>query len=482
MKQPARLLATLALAFLAFAPMAHAQTAVAGAPATIDYQGTVLDTAGAVLAPTTPINYTMQFRIYDQQTSGNIIWAESQIVTVDKGAFSVRLGSGVPIASGAATEGSTRDLRLAFNTRERYLGLTVVIPGQPTAEITPRLAFLSSPFTLVAERAKLADTATTATVANSVVQGSGTSTLGATTVSGFTLAGPGRINGANVLEFGSGVTGKETNAGKIGYSTFTPGALDIIGAGTTNTNRKIQMIAEGGVGITGPLNVSGRITGDGSGLTGVTATLGDGTVTTTKLANGSVDLDKLVAAVKDALCPPGTIVAYGGNTPPAGWFLCDGANVSRTTYAALFTAISTNFGNAAGDASKFTLPDLRGRFLRGRDGGAGRDPDRASRVALTLGGATGDAVGSLQPFALQLHDHGFKDGYFAQAQPNNQAWPGMTFAAAPSNWGVNSDIEQTSSERVWERVGTTNSILAGATTSSAETRPVNVYVNYIIKY
>jgi hypothetical protein len=41
------------------------------------------------------------------------------------------------------------------------------------------------------------------------------------------------VIGATYLDFGADVPGKEANAGKIGYQTFTTGALDIIGAGTT---------------------------------------------------------------------------------------------------------------------------------------------------------------------------------------------------------------------------------------------------------
>src|SRR5256885_7416977 len=41
------------------------------------------------------------------------------------------------------------------------------------------------------------------------------------------------------------ISGKEGNAGKIGYQTFTPDALDIVGAGTAGTNRKIKLWAEG---------------------------------------------------------------------------------------------------------------------------------------------------------------------------------------------------------------------------------------------
>jgi hypothetical protein len=61
------------------------------------------------------------------------------------------------------------------------------------------------------------------------------------------------INGNNALELGADVAGKEPNAGKIGYQTFTPGALDIIGAGTNSANRRIRLWAEGGLELVGTI-------------------------------------------------------------------------------------------------------------------------------------------------------------------------------------------------------------------------------------
>ena len=54
------------------------------------------------------------------------------------------------------------------------------------------------------------------------------------------------ITSSNTLEFGANVAGKQANAGKIGYQTFTPGALDIVGAGTNTASRKIKFWTEGG--------------------------------------------------------------------------------------------------------------------------------------------------------------------------------------------------------------------------------------------
>ena len=62
--------------------------------------------------------------------------------------------------------------------------------------------------------------------------------------------------------------------------------------------------------------------------------------------------------------PVGTILAHAANTPPTGFLECNGSNISRSTYATLFAAISTTFGVGDG-SSTFALPDLRGQFIRG---------------------------------------------------------------------------------------------------------------------
>ena len=73
--------------------------------------------------------------------------------------------------------------------------------------------------------------------------------------------------------------------------------------------------------------------------------------------------------------PPGTILAYGGpisdesrsDLKSRGWLLCDGAEVSQTSYPDLWRAIGLTWGT--GDRARtFNLPDLRGVFLRGMNG------------------------------------------------------------------------------------------------------------------
>ena len=64
--------------------------------------------------------------------------------------------------------------------------------------------------------------------------------------------------------------------------------------------------------------------------------------------------------------PSGVVLAFGGLVAsiPTGWLHCDGSAISRATFAALFTALSTRYG--AGDGSTtFNIPDFRGRSIFG---------------------------------------------------------------------------------------------------------------------
>jgi len=77
--------------------------------------------------------------------------------------------------------------------------------------------------------------------------------------------------------------------------------------------------------------------------------------------------------------PVGAIVTMAAPSIPAGFLECNGATVKRADYPALFSLIGTTYG--AGDSSTtFTLPDLRGEFIRGFDNGRGIDSGRGYGV------------------------------------------------------------------------------------------------------
>jgi microcystin-dependent protein len=89
-----------------------------------------------------------------------------------------------------------------------------------------------------------------------------------------------------------------------------------------------------------------------------------------------------IAGTTAATVPSGSVMTFAMNTAPTGWLKANGAAVSRTTYAALFTAIGTTFGVGDGSTT-FNLPDLRGEFMRGWDDGRGIDSGRVFGSAQT---------------------------------------------------------------------------------------------------
>ncbi|MFA6984625.1 MAG: phage tail protein [Arenimonas sp.] len=92
-----------------------------------------------------------------------------------------------------------------------------------------------------------------------------------------------------------------------------------------------------------------------------------------------------------ALLPVGVTFPYSGTSAPSGYLFCYGQAVSRTTYSALFAALSTTYGTGDGSTT-FNLPDLRGRVVAGRDdmgGGVG-----AERLTNADDGLNGDTLGA----------------------------------------------------------------------------------------
>jgi microcystin-dependent protein len=61
----------------------------------------------------------------------------------------------------------------------------------------------------------------------------------------------------------------------------------------------------------------------------------------------------------------GIIIPWSAASLPSGFLECDGSNVSRSTYSALFAVVGTVYG--AGDGSStFGLPDLQNRVCLGK--------------------------------------------------------------------------------------------------------------------
>lgn len=137
------------------------------------------------------------------------------------------------------------------------------------------------------------------------------------------------------------------------------------------------------------------------------------------------------------LMPPGLMAPFAGGSAPAGWLLCFGQTISRTTYAALFAAIGTSYGTGDGTTT-FNLPDLRGRVPAGKDDMGGSAASRLTNATMTPDGVTLGAVGGEQTHTLTTpeipaHNHTATDsGHFHNignvlrnvGSSNNQFVPG----------------------------------------------------------
>lgn len=86
----------------------------------------------------------------------------------------------------------------------------------------------------------------------------------------------------------------------------------------------------------------------------------------------------------------GEVTSYAGTTAPAGWFLCFGQAISRTSYPELFFVCGTQYGSGDGSTT-FNLPDLRGRTVYGRDDMGG---SVAGRITAAVSGVTGTTLGA----------------------------------------------------------------------------------------
>lgn len=186
-----------------------------------------------------------------------------------------------------------------------------------------------------------------------------------------------------------------------------------------------------------------------------------------------------LSTVSGAFVPPGTILSFAGTTAPTGYLLADGSAVSRTTYSNLFAVIGESFGEGDGSTT-FNLPDLRGRFLRGVDGGTGRDVNAATRTAMQTGGNTGNNVGSIQNDSMQSHNHQWHNwtgaGTQSQFYDSNGNAQNMTQTGITAN---NHLLANNAGSAFDADAYTTSHFELG---NSTETRPLNAYVHFVVKY
>lgn len=158
-------------------------------------------------------------------------------------------------------------------------------------------------------------------------------------------------------------------------STLTSTSGWSVGYDTTNTASADSPTTEGWVGVAGLTVALGSIVSQATD------------------ANGPLfQVDGLGGGGWQAVMPAGAVLPYAASAAPAGFLLCDGSAVSRTTYARLFATIGTTYG--AGDGSTtFNVPNMADRMPVGVSG------------TKALGSAGGAASVTLAAANLPNHTH-----------------------------------------------------------------------------
>lgn len=213
------------------------------------------------------------------------------------------------------------------------------------------------------------------------------------------------------------------------------------------------------------------------------------------------------------IAPTGTVLPFAGSTAPEGWAICNGAAINRTTYATLFSVISTTYGTGDGSIT-FNLPDMQGVFPRGSGtngtgnyGGAtghtpaGGSPGNKGRQYTRTNGITVSGGSASGTFASSSHSHEYShfhevpigyDGvnfWWGNATVGNTvvndnnyrvssstlANPGFRRNQMPTNY-LNTTTTGGNSAN-----GSVSSTASSLNAGDAETTPAFLALNYIIK-
>lgn len=157
------------------------------------------------------------------------------------------------------------------------------------------------------------------------------------------------------------------------------------------------------------------------------------------------------------LVPTGGIIQYAGNSSfPTGYLNCDGSAVSRTTYAALFAAIGTTWGIGDG-LTTFNIPQLQNYFVRGAGGS--------------------NPAGTYEDQSIQSHTHAATatDAGHTHTTPHSASSPGVVGGGYVGGSNPAQDGNNPTG------TGFANISVSVSSTGSAETKPANYRLWFLIK-
>jgi microcystin-dependent protein len=216
-----------------------------------------------------------------------------------------------------------------------------------------------------------------------------------------------------------------------------------------------------------------------AGTKAMSGNLQMGTNKITGMGDGLAAQDGATMANLAAYMPAGVIVPYGGTTEPTGWLFCYGQAISRTTYATLFSAISTTYGTGDGSTT-FNLPDLRGRVVAGQDDMGGSS---ANRLTSPINGDTLGAAGGAESVTLARSDLPNDTVTTTSEGDHSHAYFNMTSLGISGGSGGAREVFQISATSTSTNGAHTHTIpLNGGVTQTAHANvQPTIILNYIIR-
>ncbi len=455
-------------------------------PKMISYQGVLTDSQNQLVPSGT---YSMIFKLYDLKSGGSLLWQETQNVAVVNGLFNVILGSVVSV-------NLTFDRQYFLEIEATYNAVSYKFPER--VQLTS-VAYAFKAMT-VEEKPylkELKDVDITTPTAGQVLKFDGnkwkpdadnTSSGGNNGVSSLnSLQGDLTITQGNNINISKNTSAKTLTI-DANITSISP---NIISQGGAQNN---QVLKWNGINWT-PANddittnislsniqQSGANSGQMPKWNGSTWVPANDSISELIINGKKYDsitfeagkgislqvFNKKIVVNSSDLSPVASVTAFAGDTSsiPPNWMLCDGKKLKSTDYSELNNIIGVKeiYGKREliGSDVYFYIPDYRGLFLRGVNYNRvdnWSDSSSANRTGIRTGSYTGNNVGSLQNDMFRIHNHG-------------TPIPGTFYHMVLLFTYL--DVTTKSDKRVPQDLNTSD-------TGGNETRPKNIYVNYIIK-
>ena len=254
----------------------------------------------------------------------------------------------------------------------------------------------------------------------------------------------------------SGVTATVFTNGSDFYSAQTGSAGNFTVNGTLTAT---GLTDTGNMSVGGTFTAtSGTVTIGSGAITGVVTapTAASGTSTTQIATTAFVTLNAVIS---------GAIQMWPTASAPSGYLLCNGAAVSRSTYATLFSLFSTTFGSGDGTTT-FNLPNYQDRM-----------PIGVNSIASSIGSVGGSSTTTISQANIPNYN-------LTVVDPGHQHNITTYYNNSVSGYNINSFSNSsgaTQQTNVTQTAATGISVSSGGSGTAATTISPYLGINFIIK-